>query len=255
MDREGYRHHVPGGQLGHIGSHRGLFISFEGPEGAGKTTQVERLTLHLEGAGFAVMPTREPGGTVIGRELRAMLLVPERPPLSPRAEALLLSTDRAQHVEEVIRPALVAGMVVISDRYVDSTLAHQGYGAGLELESLAWLVRFATDDLLPDLTILLDLPARLGLERRRSAFSSGEGEYNRIDRREVAYHERVRDGFLALAVREPQRIRVINADQPADTIAAEIWHQVAPLLGVELPAAGGADDPASPPAAGAADPA
>lgn len=208
----------------------GLFITFEGPEGAGKTTQVERLTRRLEAARLSVMPTREPGGTVVGRELRAMLLVPERPPLAPRAAALLLSTDRAQHVDEVIRPALAAGMIVISDRYADSMLAHQGYGSGLTMESLQWLVEFATDGLVPDLTFLLDIDPFAGLERRRTAFETGEGEYNRIDQRELAYHERVRHGFLDLAQRYPARIRVLDGTQPADAIADAIWDDVAKHL-------------------------
>jgi dTMP kinase len=216
----------------HVVPPTGKFITFEGPEGAGKTTQVERLTRRLEGAGVAVMPTREPGGTVVGRELRAMLLVPERPPLATRAAALLLSTDRAQHVDEVIRPALMAGMIVISDRYTDSMLAHQGYGSGLDLDALRWLGQFATDGLKPDLTFLLDIDPQQGLERRRIAFQIGEGEYNRIDQQNLAYHQRVRQGFLDLAQREPARFRVVDATHAEDQVASQIWARITKLLGL-----------------------
>jgi dTMP kinase len=209
---------------------RGRFITFEGPEGGGKTTQHDLLRRRLERRGVRVLQTREPGGTPVGQELRAMLLVPERPPLAPVTQALLLSADRAQHVAEVVHPSLAAGMVVISDRYADSTLAYQGFGDGLDLAALEALTQFATSGLAPDLTILLDIDVRAGLERRRAAFRAGDGELNRIDRRDLSYHQRVRDGYLALARREPDRFLVLDAQQPVEALADRIWARVSELL-------------------------
>ena len=208
----------------------GRFISFEGPEGGGKTTQCDLLARRLEKAGFVVARTREPGGTVIGQELRAMLLMPERPAPTPIVQALLMSADRAQHVAEVIRPALTAGRMVVSDRYYDSTLAYQGYGEGVDLASLAALTRFATEGLVPDLTVLVDLDVKVGLDRRRAAFRAGDGELNRIDRRDVAYHERVRRGYLTLARREPGRFLVVDGLAAPEAIANQVWERAAPLL-------------------------
>jgi dTMP kinase len=205
----------------------GCFITFEGPEGAGKTTQIERLRRRLEKDGLIVIQTREPGGTVIGQELRAMLLMPERPPLAPATEALLMIADRAQHVAEVIRPALAAGMIVISDRYADSTLAHQGFGKGLDLAALEAIMPFATGGVKPDLTILLDIDVRLGLNRKRKGYADGDGEeLNRIDLRDLSYHERVREGFLTLAKRSPERFVVLDASRSADILGDEVWTHV-----------------------------
>ncbi|MGH2354349.1 MAG: dTMP kinase [Chloroflexota bacterium] len=211
---------------------KGRFITFEGPEGGGKSTQVEHLCRRLERAGVVVLPTREPGGTPVGRELRAMLLVPDRPQLAPATESLLMCADRAQHVAEVIRPALAAGMVVISDRYVDSTLAYQGFGGGVDLASLEAVTAFATGGLSPDLTVLIDLDVGTGLERKRAAFRAGEGEFNRIDGRGLEYHQRVRNGFLTLAKRAPERYLLVNGEHPAEVIADQIWARVAALVGV-----------------------
>jgi dTMP kinase len=211
----------------------GKLITFEGPEGSGKSTQVAHLCRRLEHAGVVVLPTREPGGTPVGRELRAMLLVPDRPLLAPSTEALLMCADRAQHVAEVIRPALAAGMVVVCDRYADSTLAYQGFGSGVDLASLQSVVQFATGRLRPDLTVLLDLDVRVGLARRREASRAGEGDLNRIDLRDVAYHQRVRDGFLTLARREPKRFLVVDAAQAPEVVADRIWARVSRLVSVK----------------------
>lgn len=211
----------------------GCFITFEGPDGGGKSTQVEHLCRRLEHAGVVVLPTREPGGTPVGRELRAMLLVPDRAPLAPQAEALLMCADRAQHVSEVIRPALAAGTVVLCDRFTESTLAYQGFGGGVDLASLEAVAHFATGGLTPDLTVLIDVDVRLGLERRRRAFRAGEGEFNRIDRRRLEYHQRVRTGFLALADREPERFLVVNGGQAPEEISDQLWERVARLVGVK----------------------
>jgi dTMP kinase len=210
----------------------GRFITFEGPEGGGKSTQVAHLSRRLEQAGVVVLPTREPGGTPVGRELRAMLLVPDRPALSPETEALLMCADRAQHVAEVIRPALISGTVVVCDRYSDSTLAYQGFGQGVDLASLETLVRFATGGLQPHLTILIDLDVRLGLERKRRASHAGEDDLNRIDLRDVSYHKRVRDGFLTLAAREPERFFVVDGSGPPEALSDQIWGRVRRLVGV-----------------------
>jgi dTMP kinase len=156
--------------------------------------------------------------------------MPERPPLAPEAEVLLLCADRAQHVAEVIRPALAAGMVVLSDRFADSTLAYQGFGNGLDLASLDALTGYATGGLRPDLTILIDLDVEVGLARRRAAFRRGDGELNRIDRRDVAYHQRVRDGYLALAQREPERFFTVDGQQDPDQVADCVWQRVRDLL-------------------------
>jgi dTMP kinase len=200
----------------------GCFITFEGPEGGGKSTQVLRLAERLGAAGHAVTVTREPGGTAAGEAIREVLLNPSGGALLPATEALLFCAARAELVENVIRPNLASGHVVLCDRYTDSTLAYQGYGRGLDLTMLATLNRLATGDLVPDVTLLLDLPADVGLARRRR-----EGDWNRIDAASLAFHERVRAGFLALAAAEPQRWHVVAADRPFDTVAEELWSIVA----------------------------
>jgi dTMP kinase len=189
----------------------GLFVTVEGPEGAGKTTQAARLARFVEGRGRTVTLVREPGGTELGERLREILL--ERRSagtILPRADALLFNASRAQLVEEVIRPALVRGDVVIATRYTDSTLAYQGYGLGLPLDQLRDVERFATGGLVPRRTVLLDVPVEVGLARKgirdRTRFESA---YDR------AFHERVRAGFLELARLEPARIRVVDDDDGA----------------------------------------
>jgi dTMP kinase len=211
----------------------GRFITFEGPEGGGKGTQLTLLYEALTSRGVSAVTTREPGGTQIGRELRAMLLETGRPPLVPAAQALLLGADRAQHVGEIVRPALEAGHVVISDRFVDSTLAYQGFGEGLDLAALEAMCRLATGGLVPDLTILLDVEVEVGLARRRAAFAKGDGELNRLDRREIAFHERVRRGYLRLARQDPERFCVVDARLPISEVAGLIWVRVAELLDLQ----------------------
>jgi dTMP kinase len=210
-----------------------VFVAFEGPEGAGKTTQADRLADRLRTAGADVVRTREPGGTPLGQGLRQMLLSPEGPALSGKEEALLLALDRLRHVEEVIRPALTRGAVVLTDRYSDSTLAHQGFGSGAPMVELEWLISYATGGLSPDLTILLDVDVALGIERRHAASRVGLGEFNRIDGRDLAYHRRVREGYLSLAQRAPERYLVLDATGSEDAVEARIWQRLAPLIGVE----------------------
>ena len=213
----------------------GRFITFEGPEGSGKSTQVALLRARLEKAGRQVRQTREPGGTSLGQALRSILLTSDGTGMTPLAEALLLSTDRAQHVAEVIRPALSAGCIVLADRYVDSMLAYQGFGRELPLETLEALARIATEGVYPDLTILIDLDVEESLARRRRASETGGGELNRFDVRAIQFHERVRHGFLALAEREPDRFFKVDGARSVEDVAEDIWEHVVPLLGRQRP--------------------
>jgi dTMP kinase len=208
----------------------GRFITFEGPEGSGKSTQVALLRARLEKAGRQVRQTREPGGTTLGQALRRILLTSDGIGMVPLAEALLLSTDRAQHVAEVIRPALSAGCIVLADRYVDSMLAYQGFGRELPLEVLETLARIATEGINPDLTILIDLDVEESLSRRRRASETGGGELNRFDVRAIQFHERVRHGFLALAEREPRRFLKVDGAHTVEDVSEYIWEKVSSLL-------------------------
>ncbi|ACZ38385.1 dTMP kinase [Sphaerobacter thermophilus] len=195
-----------------------LFVTFEGPEGAGKSTQIRRLASELEARGYSVVATREPGGTAIGEAIRQILLAPEHSAMLPETEALLNTAARAQHVAEVIQPALAAGKIVLCDRFVDSTLVYQGAGRGLPTSDLLALQRFATRGLWPDLTLLLDLPVEVGQARRRA---SGE-PLSRFDADALGFHERVRTGFLALARDDPARWRIIDAAQSEEAVAREV---------------------------------
>jgi len=225
----------------------GYFITLEGGDGSGKTTQARLLAERLRAAGREARLTREPGGTALGGVLRAALLHPEAAlaalaqaglapgdepaePMLPLTEALLLSADRAQHVAR-IREWLAAGAVVISDRYADATLAYQGYGRGRDLATLRVLQTMATDGLTPDLTLLLDLPVDVGQRRKRAAHSEGE-EINRLDLEQRDFRERVRAGYRALAEAEPQRWVTLDATQAPETLAEQIWSAVAHRLGV-----------------------
>jgi dTMP kinase len=210
----------------------GLFITIEGPEGGGKTTQAERLRDRIAASGRHVVLTREPGGTPLGERIRDLLLAPAGAgPHDPRADALLFNAARAQLVADVIRPALAGGAVVISTRFADSTVAYQGYGAGLPIDELRAIEALATGGLRPDRTILLDLPAEVGLGRKTGA------ELNRFETAfDLHFHERVRAGFLAIARLEPTRVMVVDAALPADAVAAAIGDAVAALIPGEPPA-------------------
>ena len=199
-----------------------LFITFEGPEGSGKTTQIELLSSYLKEKGYPVLATREPGGTSIGDQVRAILLDPQNTEMLPASEALLFSAARAQIVNQVIRPHLARGGIVLCDRYADSTLAYQGYGHGLELGTLHAITALATGGLKPDLTIYLDIDVEEGLRRKLAAHEASQEEWNRLDRQEMAFHRRVREGYLQMAAREPDRWLVIDATQPVEAIQVSI---------------------------------
>jgi dTMP kinase len=198
----------------------GAFITIDGPDGGGKTTQAERLREHLAARGVRVLLTREPGGTWLGERVRQVLLArtdTQAAQTDPLTDALLFNAARRQIVGEVIRPAVQAGMTVICARFADSTLAYQGYGAGVPLDRLRMLADLATDGLSPDLTILLDLPVEAGLARK------APGDVTRFEAEfDLAFHERVRAGFLAIAQAEPERVEVIDATADIATVAATI---------------------------------
>lgn len=196
----------------------GVFITLEGVEGSGKTTQLGRLARSLKGEGYRVVVTREPGGTPVAERLRAVLLQTARERIRPECEALLILASRSQHVSHVIRPALRRGDIVLCDRFSDSTLAYQGYARGLGLTRLRALDRFATEGLRPDLTLLFDVPVSKGLGRRARERKS----LNRLDREHRRFHRRVRSGYLDLAARHPGRIKVIDGRGAPETVAAEV---------------------------------
>jgi dTMP kinase len=202
---------------------RGVFVAFEGGEGSGKSTQARLLADWLRNVGpLDVVLTHEPGGSAIGQRLRAVLLDPQSGSLSDRAETLLYAADKAQHLDEVLAPALARGATVVSDRYVDSTLAYQGAGRGLPPRQVERIARWATLDLRPHLTVLLDLPPQTGLSRVDAP--------DRLEAEPLAFHERVRSAFLALADADPEHYLVVDAGLPAGTIAERVRRRVAALL-------------------------
>ena len=201
-----------------------LFITFEGPEGAGKSTQVTRLAARLVEAGVSHLVTREPGGTPLGSRVREVLLDPDLD-VSPLSEFLLYSASRAQLVREVIEPALANGDVVVCDRYSDSSVAYQGFGRGLEREFLQTVTWEATRGLSPHMTFLLDLDPAVGLNRAASRSTQ-----DRLERADLTFHTRVRQGFLALAEAQPERFVVLDATRPADELEEQIWGLVARTL-------------------------
>ncbi len=196
----------------------GIFITLEGSEGSGKSTQAARLAQALRAESHAVLLTREPGGTPAAEQLRAVLLKNNSESLAAETEAFVILAARRQHVDHVIAPALQQGAIVICDRFIDSTLAYQGYARGLDLKTLRAMNRWATGGLTPDLTLLFDLPVATGL-RRRQRDAAGQ---NRLDRETTRFHEHVRAGFLQLARKEPRRIRPVNAARPPDRVAEEV---------------------------------
>lgn len=209
-----------------------MFITIEGIEGSGKTTQVGLLAAALERAKLVVRVTREPGGTKLGEEIRSLLLH-SATSVGGLAELFLILADRAQHVESLIQPALRAGEVVLCDRFADSTLAYQAYGRELPLEAVRAVESVARQGVLPDLTFVLDCPIEIGLARTRRR--RGHAAADRFEGEEASFHERVRQGFLALAREDPRRIRVIDGTRAADDVHREILAWSAEKLGVRTP--------------------
>lgn len=212
---------------------RGWFITLEGVEGAGKSTQVERLARALADRGYEVLATREPGGTTLGAGIRQLVLGGGQRPV-PMAELFLMLADRAQHVAEVIRPALAAGRVVIGDRFADATRAYQGGGRGLDRELIEQANAAATGGLEPDLTLYLDLPAETGRARQRA-----RGAADRLEAEEPEFHARVRESYRRQVANAPDRIRIIDAAADADTVHESILRQV--LAALEAGPGGGHD--------------
>jgi len=196
---------------------QGKFITFEGPDGSGKTAQLDILAEEFIQAGYPILRTREPGGTPISDQIRATLLDLKNTAMIDRTEALLYQAARAQLVDEVIKPQLAKGGIVLSDRYADSTLAYQGYGHQNTAASLEGIIQYATGGLVPDLTILLDLPPEVGLQRRMDA-----GGVNRLDSYDIDFHHRVRDGYHELAAQDPARWVVVDADRDFDAVQEDI---------------------------------
>jgi len=199
----------------------GRFITLEGGEGAGKTTQLRRLADALRADGHDVLSTREPGGSAGAEEIRALIVSGEPGRWDPVTEALLLYAARRDHLERTIRPALAAGRWVLCDRFADSTMAYQGYGHGLGRAAVEDLHRTAIGDFRPDLTLILDLPVETGLRRAAERAGQGTAE-DRFERMGRAFHQRLRDGFLDIARQDPDRCRVIDADRDADAVAADL---------------------------------
>ncbi len=197
-----------------------MFITFEGPEGSGKSTQIPVLADFLRQRGYSVLTTREPGGTEIGEQIRGVIHDLKNTAMHPRTETLLYQAARAQIVEQVIRPHLAAGGIVLCDRYADSTIAYQGYGHQQNLDEVRRLVGYATEGLNPDVTLLLDLEVETGLGRKT------DGEWNRLDAYAVEFHQRVRGGYHQLALEEPQRWVTIDASQTPEAVAEIICKNV-----------------------------
>ncbi len=195
-----------------------MFITLEGPEGSGKTSHLPHLVEYLRERGYVVFPTREPGGTSISEQIRDILHDIKNAEMHPRTETLLYQAARAQIVEQVIRPRLAAGEIVISDRYYDSTIAYQGYGHQQNLEQVRALVRYATGGLMPDFTILLDLEVETGLKRK----TQNNVEWNRLDAYTLEFHRRVRNGYLEMIALEPNRWLRLDASRPWDVVQQEL---------------------------------
>jgi dTMP kinase len=210
-----------------------VFITFEGGEGSGKSTQARRLTERLRSAGHDVCLTYEPAGSSLGVLLKGLLerrAAGEAPPITPHAELLLFAAARADHVRTVIRPAIEAGRIVVCDRFADSTVAYQGYGRGLPLDEIATVNRIATDGLAPDLTLLLDLPPEAGVARANATHESGQKRRDALGEEMLEFHRRVREGFLSIARGEPERVIVVDSTAPAEDVAKRVWDSVAKAL-------------------------
>jgi dTMP kinase len=210
------------------GARRGLFVSFEGGDGCGKTTQMRSLAARLKSLGCAVLETTEPGGTRIGAQIRRILLDSANQELRPTAELLLYFASRAQNVEEAILPALAEGKIVLTDRFTDSTLAYQGFGRGLGEQVVADLERIACRGLAPDVTLLIDIDLETSLSRARQR--NLDLSESRMDAQAAEFHRRVREAYLAMAAREPDRFRVVDGLGDPASVAEAVWKAFAPAL-------------------------
>jgi dTMP kinase len=207
-----------------------LFVTFEGPDGSGKTTQIKLLAGHLQALGHDVLVTREPGGTSIGDQIRVVLHDVKNVEMACETEFLLYSASRAQLVRQVVKPHLMRGGVVLCDRFADSSIAYQGYGRELDLVAVRLITQFATEGLVPDLTVYLDLPVEVGIERKQVAHAAWAGEWNRLDQQSMDFHRRVRRGYLHMAQADPGRWLVIDAAQSIDDTQAVIRKRLETLL-------------------------
>ena len=210
--------------------HPGRFITFEGIEGSGKTTQIQLLSEHLEERGIEHILTREPGGTPIGDQVRRLVLNPSYTDMTPACELLLYAAARAQHLDQVIRPALLENRLVLCDRYVDATLAYQGYGRGLTLDLIRRLHALDVLALRPSATLLFDVDARFALERARDRDQSRSEDESRFEQENLAVHERVRAGYLDLARHEPRRFKIVDARGTRDEVQVRVRAIVEPIL-------------------------
>ncbi|RKX30798.1 MAG: dTMP kinase [Verrucomicrobia bacterium] len=216
---------------------RGRFITFEGPEGGGKTTQAQRLVARLGENGIAAVYTREPGGTKLGEAIRSLLQFDGAgEPPCPEAEVLLFAASRAQLVRKVILPQLEKGLWVIADRFADSTTAYQGFGRGFSLDDILRINRFAIDGVAPDLTIILDIDVKEGLRRLKERHILNGTGLDRLEREDLPFHERIREGYLELARLYPERIRVVDASKHSDIVAEEVWALVQDVCGPSISA-------------------
>ena len=210
-----------------------MFITLEGIEGSGKTTQIEYLVAFLENKGNPCVTTREPGGTVIGNKIRAILLDPERKDMDAKTELLLYMADRAQHIHSLVNPSLAAGKTVLCDRYFDATLVYQGYARGLDIELIKTLHSTLFEDLKPDVTILLDLPPKVGLQRAWKQLDNGQrsNKEGRFEEEKLEFHQRVREGYLELANAEPDRFHIIDAAQDEQLVRNNILKIINSIMG------------------------
>jgi len=209
----------------------GVFITFEGPDGSGKSTQMRLLAERLRGSGYRILESVEPGGTSIGRQIRRILLDPANQELCPTTELLLMFAARAQNVEQWILPALAEGKIVLSDRFTDSTIAYQGAGRNLGIETVLEVDRIACHGVAPDLTLVIDIDAEAGLARAhcRNRSRAGASE-SRIDEQAVEFHRKVREAYHSLAAREPRRVRLIDGNAQPEVIAERVWEAVRGVL-------------------------
>jgi len=208
---------------------KGIFITFEGPEGSGKTSVIKAVETALKQRGIDVLVTREPGGVAISEQIRQLLLDVDKKEMDPRTEALLFAASRRQHVIEVINPALKEGKVVVCDRYVDSSLAYQGHGRGLGIDEVYRINHFAIDGTLPDLTLFIDVPPSIGLNR---VFANGRN-VDRLDLESMAFHEKVYEGYCILVKRFPERIRAIDGTKPLERVVERALEMIATRLDEE----------------------